>query len=283
MSAKHAERKKVSSDSEAIVEAVKNRYGEIASTSSSCCGPSVSCCGEPATSSTVSLGYEPADLGLLPDGADLGLGCGAPVDSLELRAGETVLDLGSGAGIDVFLAARQVGDTGHVIGVDMTPEMIAKARENAAASGFNQVEFRPGRLENLPVDDSSVDAVTSNCVINLVPDKAAVFREVHRVLRPGGRMVVSDIVLDGPLPEAISSDLLAYVGCVAGASQRDDYFRLLQEAGLGSVEILKDVDFLAAVGDALPAELEIIADTTGITVDDVRGLVRSVTYRAWKR
>jgi SAM-dependent methyltransferase len=283
MSAQRVEKKKLPSTSEKIVEAVKERYGAIAAESGTgCCGPQPSCCGTSSASVATRIGYTPEDLELLPDGANLGLGCGAPVDSLELKQGERVLDLGSGAGIDALIAARQVGADGHVIGVDMTPEMLASARANAAGGGYENVEFRKGRLESLPVEDSSVDAVTSNCVINLVPDKAAVFQEVARVLRPGGRLVISDIVLDGPLPDAVSSDLLAYVGCVAGAMQREAYFEALADAGLSGVEIIKDVDFLAVVGDQLPAEVAELAATSGVSPDTVRGLVHSVTYRAWK-
>jgi SAM-dependent methyltransferase len=267
-------------DKEAVVETVRDRYAEIAKAGTSCCGPSASaCCGD-ATNVASSLGYNFADLDLLPDGANLGLGCGAPLQHLELDAGETFLDLGSGAGIDALIAAKKVGPSGRVIGVDMTPEMLSKARKNAA--GHDNVDFREGRLENLPVDDSSVDAVTSNCVINLVPDKGAVFREIARVLRPGGRLVISDVVLDGKLPEAITNDVLAYVGCVAGAEQRETYFQLLSDAGLSDVEILKDVDFLELTAEAAPVEVQAIAATTGITMDEVRGIVRSVTYRATK-
>lgn len=270
-------------DPSGIVDTVKERYGAIAEdTSTSCCDPQTSCCGPSQSEIATDLGYSPIDLGLLPDGANLGLGCGAPVASLEPGPGETVLDLGSGAGIDAILAARAVGPEGHVIGVDMTPQMLAKARENAAAAGLQQVEFREGRLETLPVDDASVDAVTSNCVINLVPDKGAVFREVFRVLRPGGRLVISDVVLDGVLPEAVTSDALAYVGCIAGALQRNQYFSLLEDAGLGEVEILKDVDFVELVGGSLPADLQELAAKSGVTAEDVRGVVRSVTYRAVK-
>jgi len=283
MTAKHVEKQKIASDPEALVQAVRDRYGSIASAGTSCCGPQVSCCGDPAASTASDIGYTAVDLGILPDGANLGLGCGAPVEALELQEGETVLDLGSGPGIDVLLAAQRVGPSGRVIGVDMTPEMIARARANVASSGIDHVEIREGRLERLPVDEASVDAVTSNCVINLVPDKFAVFQEINRVLRPGGRLVVSDIILDGPLPDAISSDVLAYVGCVAGAMAREKYFGLLEEAGLTSVEILKDVDFLAVVGKSLPAELQQIVDATGVSPDDLQGIVRSVTYRAWKR
>jgi SAM-dependent methyltransferase len=283
MSNRGPDSKKLPDDPSGIVETVKERYGAIAqSASSSCCGPQTSCCSPSQSKIATELGYTPAELGLIPEGANLGLGCGAPTASLALQPGETVLDLGSGAGIDAILAAHAVGPEGHVIGIDMTQQMLEVARSNVAAAGLEQVEFREGRLEELPVDDGSVDAVTSNCVINLVPDKGAVFREICRVLKPGGRMVISDVVLDGALPEAVTSNVLAYVGCVAGALQRKDYFALLADAGLAEVEILKDVDFIELVGGSLPAELQQIADASGITAEDVRGRVRSVTYRAVK-
>jgi SAM-dependent methyltransferase len=251
---------------ENLVEIVKERYGRIAQTgSSSCCEPT--CC-----SSSEDLGYRGNDLAAVPAEADLGLGCGAPIEPLDLRLGETVLDLGSGAGIDVFLAARLVGPEGRAIGIDMTPEMLARARANAVKGGYGNVEFREGRLEALPVAEGTVDAVTSNCVINLVPDKEAVFREIHRVLKPGGRLVISDIVLDAKLPEDIEKNILAYVGCVSGALLRDRYFELARRAGLAEIEILKDVDFLAAAGQE---------ETFG-NVEEVRGKVRSITFRARK-
>ena len=271
-------------DAELVVKNVRERYGAFATAGTSCCGPSqpTSCCGS-AGDVAASLGYDSVDLELLPDGANLGLGCGAPVEHLDLKTGETVVDLGSGAGIDALIAARKVGPEGSVIGVDMTPEMLAAARKNAEAAGADQVDFREGRLEDLPVDDASVDAVTSNCVINLVPDKSLVFNEIARVLRPGGRLVISDIVLDGDLPAAIRDNVLAYVGCVAGAERRENYFEMLREAGLGDVEVLKDVDFLEMTENASPAEVFSIMEKEGIARDDVAGIVRSVTYRARKR
>jgi ubiquinone/menaquinone biosynthesis C-methylase UbiE len=216
----------------------------------------------------------------VPDGANLGLGCGAPIAALDLRPGEVVLDLGSGAGFDAILAARKVGPEGRVIGVDMTPEMLAKALANAAEAGLSHVEFRAGRLEALPVADRSVDAVTSNCVINLVPDKRQVFREVARVLRPGGRVVVSDIILDDALPASVAGDLLAYVGCVAGAMHRDAYFALVREAGLGNVEILKDIDYMATAKYAIPEDLQGAMGRAGLRPADLTGKVRSITWRA---
>jgi arsenite methyltransferase len=265
---------------EAVVAQVRDRYGRIAVTGESCCGPQPSACCGGASEIAGTVGYSEEELEATPEGANLGLGCGAPVDHLRLQPGETVLDLGSGAGIDCFLAARQVGPQGHVIGVDMTPEMLARARQNAERSGHVNVEFREGRLEALPVADASIDAVTSNCVINLVPDKAAVFREVARVLKPGGRLVISDIVLDGRLPEAVEKDVWAYVGCVAGALQRERYFAMLGSAGLGPVEMLKDVDYLGAVAKSMPDEVGEFFARTGARVEDLAGKVRSVTFRA---
>lgn len=272
---------------EELVDKVRERYGKIAEGKvGGCCEPapasaSSTCCGG-AQSVSVRLGYEGKDLSVVPDGADLGLGCGAPVRHLELKAGEAVLDLGSGGGIDVFLAARQVGPSGHVIGVDMTPAMLERARRNAEKGGYRNVEFREGRLERLPVEDASIDAVTSNCVINLVPDKPAVFREIARVLKPGGRMVISDVVLDGRLPEAVEKDVLAYVGCIAGAAPREVYFEQLRAAGLGEVEVLGEVDSLEQWTAAAPEEARALAARTGVKPEDVLGKVRSVTYRARK-
>jgi len=281
MSEKIPQSDKTPSDAESVVKKVRERYGAFASVGTSCCGPqTTSCCS--TIDVATRLGYDSVDLDLLPDGANLGLGCGAPLEHLELQTGETVVDLGSGAGIDALIAARKVGPDGKVIGVDMTLEMLASARRNAEAAGAVQVDFREGRLEDLPVDDATVDALTSNCVINLVPDKALVFSEIARVLRPGGRLVVSDIVLDGDLPDAIRKSVLAYVGCVAGAERRERYFEMLTEAGLGEVEILKDVDFLEMTEKASPAEVLSLMEQAGVARDEVTGIVRSVTYRARK-
>ena len=267
---------------EEIVEVVRERYGRIAKgLESGCCGPS-STCGTGETAIALEIGYSKADLAAVPEEANLGLGCGAPLRHLALVPGETVLDLGSGAGVDAFLAAREVGPAGKVIGVDMTPAMLEKARANVAKAGVSNVEFREGRLEALPVDTATVDAVTSNCVINLVPDKAKVFAEIARVLKPGGRLVVSDIILDGALPEAIARDVYAYVGCVSGAMLRDQYFGLLRGAGFGVVDVLKDVDYLDTVGDALPGEMGKLLAGSGLAPDALLGKVRSVTYRASK-
>ncbi len=269
---------------ENVVAKVRDRYGKIAEGQlSGCC--TVGPCGDGAAETAVALevGYGKKDLEVLPDGANLGLGCGAPINFLDLKAGEQVVDLGSGAGVDAFLAARQVGATGRVIGVDMTPAMLDKARGNARRHGIDNVEFREGRLEALPVEDATIDAVTSNCVINLVPDKAVVFREVARILKPGGRLVISDIVLDGRLPEAVERDLLAWVGCISGAILRDDYFAMARAAGLGKIEILKDLDYLAAFSTAAPEEAQAFLDRNAAKREEVTGKVRSITYRATKR
>jgi len=269
-------------DPEEIVATVRDRYGRIAEGGGSCCPPATSCCGSAPAALSTGLGYKAVDLDLLPEGADLGLGCGAPLEHLELQPGETVVDLGSGAGIDALIAARAVGPEGRVIGIDMTPEMLAKARSNAAAAGAGHVDFREGRLEALPIDSDTADAITSNCVINLVPDKTKVFAEIARILKPGGRLVVSDVMLDGELPEIVTRDVMAYVGCVSGAIQRDDYFRMLTEAGLSDVEIARDVDFLATVADSLPKEISSAMDRLGLSRQDLEGVVRSVTFRARK-
>ena len=270
-------------EAEGIVQIVRERYARIArGEEQGCCGPQTACGASAETEVARGIGYSEQDLAQAPEGANLGLGCGAPLQFLALRPGEAVLDLGSGAGLDAFLAARQVGPSGHVIGVDMTPSMLERARASAAKLGLAHVEFREGRLEALPVEAASIDAVTSNCVINLVPDKARVFAEIARVLKPGGRLVVSDIVLEGRLPEAIEKDIYAYVGCVAGAMQRPAYLSLLAAAGLGGVEVLKDVDYLGSVADAAPEEADALLARTGVRREELLGKVRSITYRARK-
>lgn len=215
---------------EQVLEIVQDRYGAIARGERSGCG-----CGSKDTTAAA-LGYSKEDLAFAGEG-NLGLGCGNPLALAEIRPGMTVLDLGSGAGFDAFLAWRQVGPTGRVIGVDMTDDMLARARENAANLGAHNVEFRQGQIENLPIENSSVDFIISNCVINLSPDKSAVFREIYRVLKPGGRFAVSDIVLLADLPEQIMNDVSAYVGCVSGASLINDYIRLPLDAGLIELSI----------------------------------------------
>ena len=228
---------------------VRQRYGDIATNfqpdgeAASCCGPSQSSCCSPEAASEAQMNsiirlYEIPDAADLPtEVTGLSLGCGDPVTLASLQPGQAVLDLGSGGGIDCFLAARQVGPTGHVIGVDMTPQMLEKARLNCQKLGAENVEFRLGEIEHLPVADGTVDVIISNCVINLSPDKPQVFREAFRVLKPGGRLSVSDIVTDGPLPEAIKASLSAWAGCVAGALDVREYTRAIEAAGFVDVAL----------------------------------------------
>jgi len=214
---------------EAITTAVEEHYASVARGEASCCGA-------PAEDVARSIGYSDAELALAGD-ANLGLGCGNPLALTEIKPGMTVLDLGSGAGFDAFLALNRVGPTGRVIGVDMTDDMLALARENAAKRGVTNVEFRKGFIEDLPVESGTVDYVISNCVINLSADKPAVFREIARVLKPGGHFAVSDIVLLKALPDALMRDISAYVGCISGASQLTEYLSIALAAGLRDISI----------------------------------------------
>lgn len=223
---------------------VREGYGQIAKSGGSCCGSTSTCCGTSATPVGAEelarhVGYSAEELAALPEGANMGLSCGNPNALASLRPGEVVLDLGSGGGFDVFIAGRKVGATGHVIGVDMTAEMLAKARRNTESyrqtTGLNNVEFRLGEIEHLPVADASVDAIISNCVVNLSPDKAQVWREIARVLKPGGRVAVSDLALLKPLPPAVVESVEALVGCVAGAVLVSETERMAKEAGLGGI------------------------------------------------
>jgi SAM-dependent methyltransferase len=263
-----------------IHQIVRDRYAEIARSGAPI--PEAGCCGPKPAQIAERLGYAPEQIHGAPEGANLGLGCGAPLAAAALRRGETVLDLGSGAGFDAFLAARELGEEGGVIGVDMTPEMLERARRNAVAAGHRNVEFRQGRIEALPLADASVDVVISNCVINLVPDKAAVYREVARVLRPGGRMIVSDVVLDAPLPPVVADSVAALTGCVAGASLRHEYLETIAAAGLSDIEVLNDKGFGEMALTIVPEELLGQAKAAGIDVMAVAGTVRSLTIRARK-
>jgi arsenite methyltransferase len=231
-------------DKEKIKEITRERYGAIARQGSSCCASASSCCGTNIKEKiSKGIGYSEKDLKSVPDGSNLGLGCGNPVALASLKDGDTVLDLGSGAGFDCFLAANKVGENGKVIGVDMTPDMLGKARENARNGNYSNVEFRLGEIEHLPVPDNSVDVLISNCVINLSPDKPQVFREAFRVLKGGGRIMVSDIVLLKDLPEVIRNSVNAYVSCIAGAMLKDDYIRAIEEAGFKNVKVIEETSF----------------------------------------
>ena len=226
-------------------KAVREGYAKIAKGSCSCCAPVSSCCGSTDLVQDISrnIGYTEEELRAVPEGANLGLGCGNPVALASLREGDTVLDLGSGAGFDCFLAADRVGKDGRVIGVDMTAEMIEKARENASKGNYGNVEFRLGEIENLPAADNSVDVVISNCVVNLVPDKRRAFMEAFRVLRPGGRLMISDIVLLKELPDGVKNSIEAYIGCLSGAIMRDEYIRAIRAAGFQEVRIIDETHF----------------------------------------
>jgi arsenite methyltransferase len=244
-----------------IKKRVRERYTGAATRDTSCCGPSPCGCADTGLneqSASQRVGYTAEELGKVPEESDLGLGCGNPTAIAGLKEGETVLDLGAGAGIDCFLAANKVGPSGRVIGVDMTPEMIDRARENANQNGYANVEFRLGEIENLPAADNSVDVVISNCVINLSPEKDRVFREAFRVLKPGGRMFVSDLVLRKPLPEALRESAEVYTACVAGAMLRDDYLREIRTAGFEDVEVVNESSFPADLVLEDPAASEAI-------------------------
>ncbi|UCC59458.1 MAG: arsenite methyltransferase [Dehalococcoidia bacterium] len=270
-----------------IRKAVREGYATIARQSGgSCCGPSNPCCDSASLAQNISqsIGYTEEELNAVPDGANLGLGCGNPVALASLREGETVLDLGSGAGLDCFLAANSVGERGWVIGVDMTPEMLEKARENARKADYRNVEFRLGEIENLPVADGSVDVVISNCVINLSPDKRRVFAETFRVLKPGGRLMVSDIVLQKQLPDFILNSIEAYVGCVAGAMMRDDYLGRIEAAGFRDVEVLDETYFPFELMANDPTARAVIEkqEISPDQIEDVAGSVVSIKVQGIK-
>jgi SAM-dependent methyltransferase len=237
---------------------VRSAYAKVARGQDGC---SVGCCGVQGGGS-LTLGYTEDDLASVPDGADLGLGCGNPQAIAALRPGETVLDLGSGAGFDCFLAAKRVGRTGRVIGLDMTPEMVTKARDNARRVEAANVDFRLGEIEHLPVLDASVDAILSNCVINLSPDKAAVFREAFRVLKPGGRLAISDVIATKAMPPDVAKNIEAYTGCVAGAASEDALRTLLSDAGFEEVTIVVRAGSGTILESCMPGSAEYVASAT---------------------
>ena len=231
---------------EKIKNVVRKTYSQIAERSQQSCCSSGGCCGATSPASVAeAIGYMKEDLERIPEEASMGLGCGNPTAIAELREGETVLDVGSGAGMDVFLAVNKVGPAGRVIGVDMTEAMIDKASAIARSNGFKNVEFRLGEIEKLPVEDNCVDTIISNCVINLSPDKSKVFSEAYRVLKPEGKLIVSDIVAERALPDGIKEDLEAWAGCIAGALERNEYLERIRGAGFGDLQVVPNGEFHA--------------------------------------
>jgi SAM-dependent methyltransferase len=254
-----------------IKKTVREGYAQKAKTSGSCCR------GQPATADDIGkkIGYTEEELGSVPRGANLGLGCGNPLALASLKEGDIVLDLGSGAGFDAFLASSRVGERGRVIGVDMTPEMLDQARANAREGGYRNVEFRLGEIENLPVSDSSVDVIISNCVINLSPDKQEVFGEAFRALKPGGRLMVSDIVLLGELPDFIKQSAAAYIGCISGALMKEDYLKTIREARFHEVRVLEET-FLSIDCMANDPTTQAVINKIGVTTEDIASIEKAV-------
>jgi len=271
---------------EEIRNAVRESYGKIAlQETNSCCSTGGCGCGCGSTQDTMSkaIGYSDEELSAVPEGANMGLGCGNPTALASLKEGEVVLDLGSGDGFDCFLAAAKVGESGKVIGVDMTAEMIEKARGNASKDGYHNVEFRLGEIENLPLADNSVDAVISNCVINLSPDKKRVFEETYRVLKPGGRVMVSDIALLKELPPEIKNSIGAYVGCVAGANTKEEYLATVKAAGFQEIEVVTETSADRIYSNSIEKALADNMGTTPGMVDEAAGSIISMQIRAIKR
>lgn len=261
-----------------IKKIVREGYAKVAKNSdSTCCGPSSCDCNMSDNPEEVSkrIGYSEDEISSVPEGANLGLGCGNPVALASLREGETVLDLGSGGGFDCFLAANKVGKNGKIIGVDMTPEMIDRARENARKGKRGNVEFRLGEIENLPVADGSVDIVISNCVINLSLNKKRVFEEAYRVLKPNGRLMVSDVVLLKKLPSIIKKNVQAYIGCLSGAEMKGKYLQMIGEAGFKEVQIVEENCF--PIGDMInDPTAQAIIKTSGISTEKIEEIANSV-------
>lgn len=255
-----------------IKNTVRDEYARIAAEvgAAGCCGPEGASCGGPRSETpSREMGYTKGDLARAPEGADLGLGCGNPHALAGLMPDETVLDLGSGAGLDCFLAAERVGSGGRVIGVDMTPEMVELARAHAARAGATNVEFRLGEIEHLPVEDGTVDVILSNCVINLSPDKPAVFREAFRVLKPGGRLAVADIVAKAPLPDALREDVELHVGCVAGAATLDEVEAALEAAGFEAIQVQPRLGSEEMVASWFP-DTEVADYVVSATIEAIR-------------
>lgn len=272
---------------EKIRSNVREKYAKVARQQSSCCGPASSCCGSAVSVTTIAqkVGYSEEDLGTVPEGANLGLGCGNPVAIASLQPGEIVLDLGSGPGFDCFLAARRVGETGRVIGVDMTPEMVTRARENAEKGNYHNVEFRLGEIEHLPVADNSVDVILSNCVINLSTDKPQVFREAFRVLKNDGRLMISDTVIVRPLPESFIQSMAAYVGCISGAMRKEEYITTVEAVGFKDVRVVKEnpLSLDCALNDPMAQDIVTGSNDSGITITEIEGYLASIQITGIKR
>ncbi|HTY44453.1 MAG TPA: arsenite methyltransferase [Patescibacteria group bacterium] len=256
-----------------IKKVVRDGYAKIAKQGGSCC--STGSCGGSASNISKSVGYSTDEMNAVPNGANLGLGCGNPVALASLKEGDIVLDLGSGAGFDAFLASKRVGKAGRVIGVDMTEEMIEKAKANAEKGGYRNVEFRLGEIESLPVEDNSIDVIISNCVINLSPDKESVFKEAFRVLRPGGRLMVSDLVLVKDLPKAIKDSVEAYVGCLAGAIFKEDYLNFIKKSGFDDIRIVGET-FYPVEAMANDATAKVVKNSPMASWDDLKNSEHSV-------
>ena len=262
--------------SDEMKKIVKEGYAKIATQGVSCCSSS-SCCGNTGLAKDISksVGYSDEEINVVPKGANLGLGCGNPVAIASLKEGDVVLDLGSGAGFDAFLAAQKVGERGRVIGVDMTPEMLEKARANAKKGNYKNIEFRLGEIEKLRVEDNSVDVIISNCVINLSPDKESVFKEAFRVLKPGGRLMVSDLVLTKELPAIIKDSVEAYVGCLAGAIMKNEYLNYIKLAGFQYIKIVWQTNYpIEAMANNVTAQ--VVKNNPKIKQSDLEGIADSV-------
>lgn len=260
-----------------IKKIVRDGYAKIAKQGATCC-PSSSCCDSDNLAQTISksIGYSEEEMKAVPESANLGLGCGNPVAIASLKEGDVVLDLGSGAGFDAFLAAKRVGKNGRVIGIDMTPEMIEKATENARKGEYTNVEFRLGEIEKLPVEDNSVDVIISNCVINLSPDKESVFKEAFRALRQGGRLMVSDLVLVNDLPAVIKQSVEAYVGCLAGAIMKNDYLNYIRKAGFQDIKVVGET-YYPIEAMANDATAKIVKSNPIIKAGDLKDVEHSVS------
>jgi arsenite methyltransferase len=254
---------------EKVTKTVRERYGKIAKADSCGCG-----CGCGSTQISEAIGYSKGELGSVPQDANLNLGCGNPVALASLKEGETVIDLGSGGGLDCFLASRKVGVSGKVIGVDMTAEMLDKARTNCKKGNYANVEFRLGEIENLPVADNTADIIISNCVINLSPNKQRVFNEAYRVLKPKGRLMISDMVLLNDLPEKVKNNVLAYIGCIAGAEKKDDYLNKIKQAGFQQVQVVSETHVPEMMINA--PDVKSIIDELDLTKAGIAQLANSV-------